>query len=110
MGDDLNTSSALAAIFGFIRKLNPLISTASVSKPQKEAILAAMRRLDSVLRIMEFGEPELDKESRQLVEAREKARAESNWQEADRLRHLLLERGVQVTDTAQGTRWRRLRG
>jgi cysteinyl-tRNA synthetase len=110
MGDDLNTSSALAAIFGFIRKLNPLISTASVSEPQKEAILAAMRRLDSVLHIMEFGEPELDEESRQLVESREKARAARNWQEADRLRQLLLERGIQVIDSPQGTRWRRLRG
>ena len=58
---------------------------------------------------MEFGEPELDQESRQLVEARERARAERNWQEADRLRHTLLERGVHVTDTAQGTRWKRVR-
>jgi len=110
MGDDLNTSSALAAIFGFIRKLNPLISSASVSEPQTEAIAATMRRLDSVLQIMEFGEPELDLESRQLVEAREKARAARNWQEADRLRGLLLEHGIQVVDSAEGSRWRRLRG
>jgi cysteinyl-tRNA synthetase len=110
MGDDLNTSSALAAIFGFIRKLNPLISSASVSEPQKEAILAAMRRLDSVLHIMEFSEPELDQESRQLVAAREKAREGRDWQEADRLRQLLSERGIQVIDSPQGTRWRRRRG
>lgn len=108
MGDDLNTSSALAAIFGFIRKLNPLISSASVSEPQKEAVLATMRRLDSVLRIMEFGEPALDQESLGLVEARERARAESNWNEADRLRQALWERGVQVIDTPQGSRWKRL--
>jgi cysteinyl-tRNA synthetase len=110
MGDDLNTSSALAAIFGFIRKLNPLISAASVSEPQKEAILAAMRRLDSVLQIMDFGAPELDEESRQLVQAREKARAGRNWLEADRLRQVLFERGIQVIDSPRGTRWRRLRG
>jgi cysteinyl-tRNA synthetase len=68
-----------------------------------------MRRLDSVLRIMEFGEPALDKESLGLVEARERARAERNWAEADRLRQALLERGVQVIDTPQGTRWKRVR-
>jgi len=110
MGDDINTSSALAAIFRFIRKLNPLISSASVSEPQKEVTLATMRRLDSVLRIMEFGEPALDKQSLELVEARERARAESNWAEADRLRQALLERGIQVIDTPQGTRWKRVRG
>jgi cysteinyl-tRNA synthetase len=110
MGDDINTSSALAAIFGFIRKLNPLISSASVSETQKEAIVVTMRRLDSVLRVMEFGEPILDKESLGLVEARERARAERNWMEADRLRQALLERGVQVIDTPQGTRWKRVSG
>ena len=109
MGDDLNTSSALAALFSFIRKLNPLISSASVSESQREAILATMRRLDSVLRIMEFGEPALDKESLGMVEARERARAERNWAEADRLRQALLARGVQVIDTPQGTRWKRVR-
>jgi cysteinyl-tRNA synthetase len=109
MGDDINTSSALAAVFAFIRKLNPLISAASVSETQKDAILATMRRLDSVLRIMEFGEPVLDKESLGLVEARERARVERNWPEADRIRRALLERGVQVIDTPQGTRWKRVR-
>jgi len=110
MGDDINTSSALAAIFRFIRKVNPLISSGSVSETQKEAIVATMRRLDSVLGVMESGEPILDKESLGLVEARERARAERNWVEADRLRQALLERGVQVIDTAQGTRWKRVGG
>jgi cysteinyl-tRNA synthetase len=109
MGDDINTSSALAAIFRFIRKLNPLISSAAVSEPQKEAILATMRRLDSVLHVIEFGEPALDEESLGLVEARERARAERDWEEADRLRQALLERGLQVIDTPQGTRWKRVR-
>jgi len=38
---------------------------------------------------------------------REAARAAKNWEEADRLREDLLNRGVRVLDTPCGTRWER---
>jgi cysteinyl-tRNA synthetase len=109
MSDDLNISSALAAIFSFIRKLNPFISSGQFSKSQKEAARAVMERLDSVLRLMQFHECDLDAECRRLVEARAKARREKRWDEADQLRQALLEREIQVIDTPLGTRWKRLR-
>ena len=40
-----------------------------------------------------------------LVARREKARKARNWAEADRLRRELLDRGVVLEDTSQGTRW-----
>lgn len=47
-------------------------------------------------------EIELNADERELVEARAAARAEKNWQEADRLRDELAERGITVTDTPKG--------
>lgn len=41
----------------------------------------------------------------ELVEARRVARQERRWSDADRLRHELRELGVDVADTATGTRW-----
>ena len=108
MGDDLNVSSALAAVFGFIRKLNPHLSDGRISEKQKKAALAAMERLDSVLNILQCLEPELDEDTCRLLETRAEARRNKSWDEADRLRQELLERGIRVIDTPKGTRWKRI--
>jgi len=101
MGDDLNVSSALAAVFGFIRKLNPYLSDGRISENQKKTALAAMERLDSVLNVLQCLELELDEDTCRLLETK-------SWDEADRLRQELLERGVKVVDTPEGTRWKRI--
>ncbi len=106
MGDDLNVSSALAAVFGFIRKLNPYLSDGRISENQKKTALAAMERLDSVLNVLQCLEPELDEDTCRLLETRDKARRNKSWDEADRLRQELLERGIKVVDTPEGTRWK----
>jgi cysteinyl-tRNA synthetase len=108
MGDDLNVSSALAAVFGFIRKLNPHLSDGSISEKQKKAALAALERLDSVLNVLQCLEPELDEDTCRLLETRAEARRNKSWDEADRLRQELLERGIRVIDTPEGTRWKRV--
>ncbi len=108
MGDDLNVSSALAAVFGFIRKLNPYLSDGRISESQKKSALAAMERLDSVLNVLQCLEPELDEDTCRLLETRAEARRNKRWDEADRLRQELLGRGVKVTDTPEGTRWKRI--
>jgi cysteinyl-tRNA synthetase len=108
MGDDLNVSSALAAVFGFIRKLNPHLSDGRISEKQKNAALAVMERLDSVLNVLQCLEPELDKDTCRLLETRAEARRNKNWDEADQLRQELLVRGIKVIDTPEGTRWKRI--
>jgi cysteinyl-tRNA synthetase len=42
-----------------------------------------------------------------LIDARNKARAQKDFAEADRVRHELLEGGITLEDTPQGTLWRR---
>ncbi|UCF01429.1 MAG: cysteine synthase [Deltaproteobacteria bacterium] len=108
MGDDLNVSSALAAVYGFIRKLNPYLSDGRISESQKKTALAALERLDSVLNVLQCLEPELDEYTCRLLETRAEARRNKSWDEADRLRQELLERGVKVIDTPDGTRWKRI--
>ncbi|UCE84136.1 MAG: cysteine--tRNA ligase [Deltaproteobacteria bacterium] len=108
MADDLNISSALAAVFSFIRKLNPFISRGLLSESQREAALEAMERLDSVLNLIYRVQAELDEDTCRLLEARIEARRDKRWDEADRLRQALLDCGIQVIDTPEGTRWKRL--
>jgi cysteinyl-tRNA synthetase len=108
MGDDLNISSALAAVFSFIRKLNPYISAGRLSQGQKEATLTAMGRLDSILNLTRCPEADLDEHSCKLLEARAEARRSRRWEEADQIRQELLELGIKVVDTPEGTRWKRV--
>jgi cysteinyl-tRNA synthetase len=42
----------------------------------------------------------------EMIARRETARAERNFQEADRIRDELAELGVLIEDSADGTRWR----
>lgn len=42
----------------------------------------------------------------ELIEERNKARAQRNWTKADEIRKLLLSRGIELVDTKEGTEWR----
>ncbi|OQW91641.1 MAG: hypothetical protein BWK79_16430 [Beggiatoa sp. IS2] len=43
----------------------------------------------------------------QLITARNAARTQKNWAEADRIRDVLQAQGVVLEDSATGTSWRR---
>lgn len=45
-------------------------------------------------------------EYKSLIEQREKARAEKNWQKSDEIRKQLEKEGVILEDAQEGTKWR----
>ena len=49
----------------------------------------------------------LDEEIEKLIEARQNARKEKNWAEADRIRDELKAQGIVLEDTPQGVKWHR---
>ena len=53
-------------------------------------------------------EEEKDPEIDALVAARTAAKKEKNWAQADRIRDELKARGIEVIDTPQGAKWRRI--
>jgi cysteinyl-tRNA synthetase len=62
-------------------------------------LLALLRDLDAVMAILDFSAAgDAPAGTRELIEARERARAERNWVLADRLRHELRARGIRVQD------------
>lgn len=109
MADDLNMPNALAALFKFIRRVNPLLDSGQLSKAQRQQIIDAIRRLNNILGVFDLELEALTSEENSLIAQREEARKQGRWQEADHLRALLTERGIQVIDTPIGTRWERIR-
>jgi cysteinyl-tRNA synthetase len=108
MDDDLNTAAALAAVHDMVREVNTAISAQGLEEEEKEAVLDAIRKFDSVLGI--FGPDErgsLDDEIEALVQERQEARRSRDFTRSDEIRDDLAARGIILEDTKDGVRWKR---
>ena len=101
MDDDLNISAALGHIFDFIREINSL---EGLSKKDAQIILKGMKKIDSVLGILDTDPLEIAPDIKQLLAQREEARKMKNWEESDILRNEIEKRGWLVEDTPDGPR------
>jgi cysteinyl-tRNA synthetase len=105
MDDDMNVSEALAAIFEFVRTANERMGAEQMSSAEKMGAEKLLQKVGSVLGFT-FGktldDTEIPESVQVLVERREQARKEKSFQEADRIRDELLEKGFEVEDTPEG--------
>jgi cysteinyl-tRNA synthetase len=79
-----------------------------LSNKDKEKVLKALETVNSVLGVMILEIPKVDKDVEALIEKREQARRDKDWETSDRLRRELKDIGVEVTDTKEGPVWRKL--
>jgi len=107
MDDDLNTAGALGALFTLIRDANVALDAGRISAGDAAGIKTALMKIDPVLDIFPAREETLDAEIEQLIAQRNAARKSRNFAESDRIRDLLLSKGILLEDTPGGTRWRR---
>jgi len=108
MDDDLNTSVALAAVHSLTREVNSVLALRSLQEKDKQDVLAAIVRFDSVLNIFGGRDREmLDEEIQALIDERQEARHRRDFDRADEIRNELAERGIILEDTKDGVRWKR---
>jgi cysteinyl-tRNA synthetase len=99
LADDFNSPIALAALFDWVREANRRIDAGEAVGPGPLREMLWTFGLDNLL---EPEEEEADAEARRLLKEREAARAERDFELADRKRDELAERGWEVRDTAEG--------
>jgi cysteinyl-tRNA synthetase len=114
MDDDFNTPEAIAVLFDLANQVNRLRGKELGTALQKAAVL---KKLANVLGLLEADAEEFlqtgtgdDDNSAQidaLVEARNTARANKDWTEADRIRDELDAMGIVLEDKDGKTVWRR---
>ncbi len=102
MDDDLNTPEALAALFDLVAAGNRAMDQGATTASEAAAVLAGLVRIDRVLGVLEQAEARPDAEVLALAEARNRARKERNWAEADRMRDALAAKGWEIRDTPEG--------
>jgi len=108
MDDDFETPEAMAAVFDLIKEVNRRIDARTLSRKSKESIMNLIIHTDAVLGVFEPAKSEsIEPEIMEMINARETARKNRDWPEADRIRKELLGKGIQLEDSAGGTIWKK---
>ena len=110
LDNDLDSPSALAAVFELVAEGNRLLDRGNLGRRATESLLQFMEDdFDSIFAVIRSASTEtLEEIESKLVEEREVARKAKDWKTSDRIRNQLLEMGIEVQDTPEGLRWRRV--
>jgi cysteinyl-tRNA synthetase len=107
---DLNTSVAVTAVYDVLKaKCNDATKLALLADFDKVLSLNLIEAAENLKKKQAEEEaanadPEIDA----LVAARTEAKKAKNWAEADRIRDELKAMGIEIIDTPQGAKWKRV--
>ena len=110
LNGDLNTSLAVTAVYDVLKaKCSDATKLAALADFDRVLSLNLISAADAVRKKQAEEEaanadPEIDA----LVAARTEAKKAKNWAEADRIRDELKAQGIEIIDTPQGAKWRRV--
>jgi len=117
MSDDLNISVALATIEDMISATNDKLDENPKDKGLKKETLANIEFIDKLLGIggkepFSYFQIGIDDDTKEkietLIEARNQAKIEKNYEQSDAIRDELSTMGIAIMDTANGTVWEKL--
>ena len=107
MEDDFNTADAISAVFEMVKLVNVGITEDSDATLAEEAKKSIVTLMDVLGVPVEPVKEILDTEIEQLIEERQAARKNKDFQRADEIRDILLEKGIVLKDTREGVKWTR---
>jgi cysteinyl-tRNA synthetase len=106
--DDLNLPAAVGHLFEFIKAFNPRLESGKATPKERAGAMAMLRHANRILDVIEFPEA-VDAEVERLIAERQAARDRRDFARSDEIRQQLLGMGIQLDDTKEGTRWKRIR-
>jgi len=118
MCDDFNTAEAMAVLFELAKELNRALKEENAE--QAKVFYSTLRHLTNILGLVQhnvddflrsdIGQEALglsESEIEELIQQRVDAKKAKDFTKADAIRQNLLDQGVVLEDTRQGTLWRR---
>ena len=110
MNDDFNTREAIASLFQLARIVNNYPSSSLTSDLSSELVKTFDYYGNQVLGL--FTEHIIDDSLlasiKDLIAKRDAARTAKDWSQSDSIREELAEMGIEIQDTPEGTKWRRV--
>lgn len=109
MDDDLNVSGAYGAIFEAVRELNKHKS--KIGSSQAQRIIEEFFKIDTIFGILDkliLDQELIPEEVSVLVQEREIARSNKDWQVSDELRDEIRVLGYEVKDTKEGSQVKKI--
>ena len=108
MDDDLNTADAIGVLFELTRAINTALE-GTPTKALAKACRAIFDELTGVIGLLYARKKDdLSEQVESLIAARQAARKEKNFAEADRIRDELKDMGIELMDTPQGVKWKKI--
>jgi cysteinyl-tRNA synthetase len=108
MDDDFNTSNAIATLFDLSKEANVYLQQENTTVEVLERFIALFEEIGGVLGLeLKQAKELLDEEIEILIQKRNEARKDKNFQLADEIRDDLTDEGIILEDTPQGVRWKR---
>jgi cysteinyl-tRNA synthetase len=107
MEDDINTADAVSALFEMVKYINTEFDEFT-SKETVKSTLSILNELADVLGILYKKDDDLSEKAKELIEKRKEARKNKDYKLSDELRDELLDLGIQVEDTREGMKWKKI--
>ena len=108
MDDDFNTADALAAVFELVKFANTKVNEESTGAFAGYLLDIIIRLCDVLGLIVLKKEEVLDEDIEALIEERQAARKAKDFAKADEIRAKLLDMGIELKDTREGVKWKRV--
>lgn len=103
INDDLNIANAFTVLY-------EVIKDNYISNNEKKQLIEDFDRIFSLNLIQEQGDNKLNEERIKYIEGlineRAQARVNKEWDKSDKIREALLQEGIEITDTKEGTVWK----
>ena len=111
MNDDFNTRGAIEVMFDIARTTNKAMADKTLSKKDTEQVISLMNEFDSILGILpdnNNSDETMDRVMNILIELRAELRKRKAYDLADLIRAKLTEAGIQLEDSAEGAKWKKI--
>lgn len=110
LDNDFNTSSALAAIFEYVREANSAMDAGTFLEGNVAEARQLLDKFDSIFDVLrptavQDGIPDADVE--RLIAERTSAKKSRDFRRSDEIRDQLIAAGIVIADTKDGVRWKR---